>query len=78
VFDLEKNLMALEKGQADVLAKWHGMDSLFLALENPEPYFITQALFDIIMWQKVNHEDNVFVETDPRSGIQYFLSPIFF
>lgn len=72
--DMEKTIMALDKGKADNLARWRGKNALFLALENANPCAITQTLLDLIMWQVIAHKDNL-VELTQRSGIKYFMSP---
>ena len=75
VVDIEVTIDALEKGKVDFLGKWQGRkNALFLALDNPQPYTVTQALLEK-MWSVLNHEDNVFEAADPHTQVRYFMSP---
>lgn len=69
---LEDTMLALAK--ADVLVSWDGRNSLFLALENPQPYPVTKALLDLVMWRHINDENNVFEHVDPETRITFVLS----
>ncbi|OTA85833.1 hypothetical protein M434DRAFT_82425 [Hypoxylon sp. CO27-5] len=70
---VELTISTLEKGKADPLRKWRGKNSLFLALDNAQPYIVTQALLDTVMWPLVNREDNLF-EVRQKAGA-CFMSP---
>lgn len=72
--DMEATITALEKGKAAILAEWNGWNPLFLALNNAQPYTITKALLDTVMWRVINHENNVVVEVH-ETGVKHFLSP---
>ncbi|RYP44908.1 hypothetical protein DL768_008684 [Monosporascus sp. mg162] len=74
VSEIEVTIDALEKGKVDFLKKWHQKNPLFLALDNQHPYAVTQALLEK-MWSVINHEDNVFVDVDAKTRIQYYMSP---
>ncbi|KAF2962893.1 hypothetical protein GQX73_g10674 [Xylaria multiplex] len=48
--DMEATILSLKKGGSDPLEKWQGKTALFLALSNPQPYRITQALLNTGKW----------------------------
>jgi ankyrin repeat protein len=78
--ETEDTLAALERGKVQVLDKWQGKNALFLALENRHnPYAITRALLDNIMWRSINDDDNVYEHTvvNPKTNtrIRYYFSP---
>lgn len=72
--NIEATIAALEMGKADILARWRGANSLFLALDNAASYTVTKALLNTVMWGVINHDDNVFVEIDPRTRVKHFMS----
>ncbi|RYP66702.1 hypothetical protein DL770_008757 [Monosporascus sp. CRB-9-2] len=74
VSEIELTIDALEKGKVDFLTKWQQKNPLFLALNNQHPYAVTQALLGK-MWSVINHEDNVFVDVDAKTRIEYYMSP---
>ncbi|XDG03871.1 hypothetical protein ABKA04_003486 [Annulohypoxylon sp. FPYF3050] len=70
--EIESTLLALMAGKLDPFGRWRGKNPLFLALENS--YAVTLALLDIVMWPIINHEDNVFVDSN-YNGKRLFFSP---
>ncbi|ETS86337.1 hypothetical protein PFICI_00165 [Pestalotiopsis fici W106-1] len=72
--DTEETIMALKKGKADALKKWHGKTCLFLALDNEYPLEVTRALLDMIMWDYMDSLDNVLATTDAHTGVTFFRS----
>ncbi|KAI0973720.1 hypothetical protein F4678DRAFT_459209 [Xylaria arbuscula] len=50
--DIEATIWALEKGGVNPLEKWRGKTAVFLALINPQPYLMTQALLNTGKWCK--------------------------
>lgn len=73
--ELESTITALVDGKADVLDSWRGKNAMFLALDNANPYPITQALLDRVMWQYINDPSNVFEWQHPETRARYFMSP---
>lgn len=55
---------ALVAGQADPLKKYHGKTAIFLTLENPDPFLMTQELIEQLYWQHINNEANIYAEDD--------------
>ena len=55
---------ALVAGKADPLKKYRGKTAMFLTLENPDPFLMTQKLIEQLYWQYINHEANIYAEDD--------------
>ncbi|KAJ2998946.1 hypothetical protein NUW58_g158 [Xylaria curta] len=75
VTDMEATLWALAQGGADPLGKWQGKTALFLALCNPQPYSITQALLNTGKWCESNNPKNVFEERHSGTQTKFYFSP---
>jgi hypothetical protein len=76
--NLEETIRSLIRGKIEVkwLDRTDGKNALFLALDNiDDPYVVCRALLDVGMWEQINHPDNVFVDTDPETGVKHFFSP---
>lgn len=74
---LEQTIKALADAKADPLSQHvpsGGKNSLFLALENPQPLSVTKALLKVIMWAKINDSANVYIHYMP-SGTKWYFSP---
>ncbi|KAH6648966.1 hypothetical protein BKA67DRAFT_648915 [Truncatella angustata] len=72
--DIEQTISALEVGKTDPLAKWQGKNPLFLALDHPQPYNVTHALLDTVMWRVINDNNNLF-EHYSEQGTKLSMSP---
>lgn len=72
---IEEAIQALVGGKANPLEKSRNKNALFLALDNANPVPITRALLDCVMWKHMTSEENVYIETDPETGIKYYFSP---
>ncbi|KAI1735934.1 hypothetical protein F4680DRAFT_433574 [Xylaria scruposa] len=73
--DMEATILSLKKGGADPLEKWQGKTALFLALSNPQPYRITQALLNTGKWCQSNDPKNVIERLHPETGTRLYFSP---
>ncbi|KAF7541975.1 hypothetical protein G7Z17_g11844 [Cylindrodendrum hubeiense] len=75
--ELEETILALEKGNGNALTKHRqsGKNALFLAFGNSQPYPVTNALLNTIMWRNINDEENVFVKLHTETGDEYHYSP---
>ncbi|KAF4950037.1 hypothetical protein FGADI_8483 [Fusarium gaditjirri] len=74
---LEQTIRTLVDWKADLLLPHvpsGRKNSLFLALENPQPVPITKALIKVAMWAQINHPDNVYIQ-HLQSGTKWYFSP---
>ncbi|KAM0544232.1 hypothetical protein ACHAPJ_011921 [Fusarium lateritium] len=74
---VEQTTRALADAKADPLLPHipsGRKNSLFLALDNPQPLFVTKALLKVVMWAQINHPDNVYIQQIP-SGTKWYFSP---
>ncbi|KAF5644910.1 ankyrin repeat containing protein [Fusarium sp. NRRL 52700] len=74
---LEQTIRTLAESKADFLLPHipsGRKNSLFLALENPQPVSVTRALIKVAMWAQINHPDNVYVQ-HLESGTKWYFSP---
>lgn len=73
--DIEATILALFQGEASPLEKWEGKTALFLALDNPQPYNVTQALLNTGKWCESNNPKNVIETIHPKTGARLYSSP---
>ncbi|KAI6755948.1 hypothetical protein HG530_011684 [Fusarium avenaceum] len=74
---LEQTIRALSDSKADLLLPHipsGRKNSLFLALNNPQPISVTKALLKVAMWTQINHPDNVYIQ-HLQSGTKWHFSP---
>ncbi|KAH7231064.1 hypothetical protein BKA59DRAFT_518351 [Fusarium tricinctum] len=74
---LEQTIRTLVDSKADLLLPHipsGRKNSLFLALENPQPVSVTKALIKVVMWAQINHPDNVYIQ-HLQSGTKWYFSP---
>ncbi|KAM0306931.1 hypothetical protein ACHAPM_001509 [Fusarium culmorum] len=74
---LEQTIRTLVDSKADLLLPHipsGRKNSLFLALENPQPVSVTKALIKVDMWAQINHPDNVYIQ-HLQSGTKWYFSP---
>ncbi|KAF4494159.1 ankyrin repeat containing [Fusarium agapanthi] len=74
---LERTIRTLVESKADLLLPHipsGRKNSLFLALENPQPVSVTRALIKVAMWAQINHPDNVYIQ-HMESGTKWYFSP---
>ncbi|KAF5241181.1 hypothetical protein FANTH_9177 [Fusarium anthophilum] len=74
---LEQTIRTLAESKADLLLPHipsGRKNSLFLALENPQPISVTRALIKVAMWAQINHPDNVYIQ-HLESGTKWYFSP---
>ncbi|KXJ85653.1 hypothetical protein Micbo1qcDRAFT_127672 [Microdochium bolleyi] len=74
---LAMTITALFRGtKINLLAQWESMNPLFLAFHNKTPLPLVKALLESTnMWQLLEHEDNVYCQTDAATGTKYYKSP---
>ncbi|KAH7258031.1 hypothetical protein BKA59DRAFT_508926 [Fusarium tricinctum] len=74
---LEQTIRTLVDSKADLLLPHipsGSKNSLFLALENPQPVSVTKALIKVAMWAQINHPDNIYIQ-HLQSGTKWYFSP---
>ncbi|KAH7133730.1 ankyrin repeat-containing protein [Dactylonectria macrodidyma] len=80
IVDIESTILALEKGvekgKSNALARHRasGKNALFMALGNLNPCRVTEALLHA-MWRDLDNEENIFVDSDPKTGNKFCYSP---
>ncbi len=72
---VKETIQHLINGKASPLLKSREKNALFLALDNLSPVPITRALLDRLMWQHINSQENVYIQTHPSTRKKYYYSP---
>ncbi|KAK0659163.1 hypothetical protein QBC41DRAFT_48303 [Cercophora samala] len=66
--DMEDTLSALKKGGLQLFKFWQTFgwkNALILALENPQPFAVVKALLDMLWWEDINNDHNVYTQQQP-------------
>jgi hypothetical protein len=56
---IEECIELLVRAKVNPLKTWRGKSVLYMALDNPEPYPVTSALLERLMWKYVTNEANI-------------------
>jgi hypothetical protein len=59
---IEGCIELLVRAKLDPRKRWRGKTVLYVALDNPEPYPVTSALLERLMWKYIKSEANIYHE----------------